>query len=79
MPLNLNMGTESSYKIIAVDDLAKYDSVTYYELRTSLNGTQVILEFPDPTGISHLQTLDEVHIYMHANDAEWIDYREIPD
>ena len=73
------MGTNTSYKIIAVDDLANYDGVTYYELRTSLDGTQVILEFPDSTGISDLQTLDDVHIYMHANDDEWIDYREIPD
>jgi hypothetical protein len=73
------MGTDDYYKIILVTDLKNYSQYEYYELRTSLDGREVILEFPDPTGISEIQTLAQVHAYMYGNNSNWVDYTEEPD
>ena len=73
------MGIDDTYKIILVSDLSDYDQYTYYELRTSIDGLEVILEFPDPTGVTGTQTLSQVHTYMYANDSNWVDYTELSD
>ena len=73
------MGIDDAYKVILTSDLGNYDQYEYYELRKSLDGLEIILEFPDATGISGVQTLNEVLTYMYDNDSNWVDYTEEPD
>ena len=73
------MGIDDAYKVILVSDLSNYDQYEYYELRKSLDGLEVILEFPNPSEISGTQTLSQVLSYMYDNDSNWVDYTEEPD